>query len=85
MTKPSNISIPANRFKALLQMIPRAPDSVSTDRLLEKLSAAGFEVDLRTLQRNLRDLLESGEFGLRSEKSGRESRAIAPTSHSSNQ
>lgn len=73
MTKPSNISIPANRFKALLQMIPRAPDSVSTDRLLEKLSAAGFEVDLRTLQRNLRDLLESGEFGLRSEKSGRES------------
>lgn len=73
MTKPSNISIPANRFKALLQMIPRAPDSVSTDRLLEKLSAAGFEVDLRTLQRNLRDLVESGEFGLSSEKNGRES------------
>lgn len=73
MTKPSNLSIPANRFKALLQMIPRAPDSISTDRLLEKLSAAGFDVDLRTLQRDLKDLGESGEFGLGSEKKGRES------------
>lgn len=73
MTKISAISIPANRFKTMLQMIPRAPDSISTERLLEKLSSAGFEVDLRTLQRNLKDLIESGEFGLTSEKKGRES------------
>lgn len=73
MSKISNIKIPANRFKAMLQMIPRAPDSISTERLRNKLSAAGFEVDLRTVQRNLKDLVESGEFGLASEKKGRES------------
>lgn len=54
-------------------MIPRAPDSISTERLQEKLSTAGFEVDLRTVQRNLKDLVESGEFGLASEKKGRDS------------
>lgn len=73
MNKISNISIPANRFKAMLQMIPRAPESISTERILEKLSAGGFEVDLRTVQRNLKDLVESGEFGLASDKKGRES------------
>ncbi|UCV16675.1 helix-turn-helix transcriptional regulator [Quatrionicoccus australiensis] len=73
MSKISNISIPANRFKAMLQMIPRAPDSISTERLQERLFAAGFEVDLRTVQRNLKDLVVSGEFGLNSEKKGRES------------
>lgn len=73
MNKISNISIPANRFKAMLQMIPRAPESISTERLQEKLSAAGYEIDLRTVQRNLKDLVESGEFGLANEKKGRES------------
>lgn len=73
MNKISTISIPANRFKFMLQMIPRAPDSISTEQLLAKLSGAGFKVELRTLQRNLKDLVESGEFGLTSEKKGRES------------
>lgn len=73
MSKISNISIPANRFKAMLQMIPRSPDSISTERIMEKLSAGGFEVDLRTVQRNLKVLVESDEFGLASEKKGRES------------
>lgn len=73
MNKISNISIPANRFKAMLQMIPRAPESISTERLQEKLCAAGYEIDLRTVQRNLKDLVESGEFGLANEKKGRES------------
>lgn len=74
MSKISNISIPANRFKAMLQMIPRAPDSISTERLMQKLAADGFELDLRTVQRNLKVLVESGEFGLAGEKSGRESK-----------
>ena len=73
MNNISNISIPANRFKAMLQMIPRAPESISTERILERLNAGGFGVDLRTVQRNLKDLVESGEFGLASEKKGRES------------
>lgn len=73
MNSISNISIPANRFKAILRMIPREPESISTERLQEKLSAEGFDIDLRTVQRNLKDLVESGEFGLAREKKGRES------------
>lgn len=64
MSKISNIGVPANRFKAMLHMIPRAPDSISTERLQQRLSAEGFEVDVRTVQRNLKSLRESNEFGL---------------------
>lgn len=71
MKKISNIGIPANRFMAMLQLIPRAPDSITTERLLEKLGIAGFEVDLRTVQRNL-TVLED-EFGLTKQKVGRDS------------
>lgn len=83
MSKFSNISIPANRFKAMLQMIPREPNKTCTEELRRKLCNAGFEVDLRTVQRNLKALCESREFGLTSERNGRESmywyyRADAP-------
>jgi len=74
MSKFSNISIPTNRFTAMLQMIPRAPDSISTERLYERLSAVGFKnFGLRDVQRDLRKLVESDEFGLSSEKRGKES------------
>lgn len=52
--------------RAILQMIPRAPNKISTEQLLEKLSAAQFEVDLRTVQRNLESLITSEEFGIQS-------------------
>ena len=48
-------------------MIPRAPNKISTEQLLERLSAAQFEVDLRTVQRNLKSLLDSKEFGVESD------------------
>lgn len=53
--------------RAILQMIPRAPNKISTEKILEKLSAAQFEVDLRTVQRNLQTLLASKEFGVESD------------------
>ena len=64
MNKISSIIMPFNRLQAILQMIPRAPDSISTERLQEKLLMAGFKADLRTVQYNLKALVDSEELGL---------------------
>ncbi|MBK1690600.1 helix-turn-helix transcriptional regulator [Ectothiorhodospira mobilis] len=45
------------RHLTLLQLIPRHPGRISTPVLLEKLRERGFQVDMRTLQRDLRDKL----------------------------
>lgn len=44
------------RSITLLQLIPRWPKSISTRDLLDKLKAEGFQINLRSLQRDLRDL-----------------------------
>ncbi len=44
---------PLFRQMAMLQKIPRHPRRISTVELQEKLSAAGFPVDLRSIQRDL--------------------------------
>lgn len=41
------------RHLALLRLIPREPKSISTLELLEKIREQQFEIDLRTLQRDL--------------------------------
>lgn len=45
------------RYLAMLQLIPRSPGRVSTPVLLEKLKERGFNIDARSLQRDLRDKL----------------------------
>lgn len=47
------------RHLALLRLIPREPRSISTAELLQKLRAEQFDLDLRTLQRDL-----TGRLGL---------------------
>ncbi|MDQ0702832.1 putative DNA-binding transcriptional regulator YafY [Pseudomonas sp. W3I7] len=47
------------RHLALLRLIPREPRSISTAELLKKLKAEQFDLDLRTLQRDL-----TGRLGL---------------------
>lgn len=47
------------RHLALLRLIPREPRSISTAQLLQKLKAEQFDLDLRTLQRDL-----TGRLGL---------------------
>lgn len=44
------------RSITLLQLIPYWPRSISTRDLLDKLKAEGFQINLRSLQRDLRDL-----------------------------
>lgn len=41
------------RHLALLRLIPRAPKSITTTQLLQRLRAEKFDIDLRTLQRDL--------------------------------
>lgn len=45
------------RYLALLQLVPRAPGRIATPTLLEKLRERGFQIDARSLQRDLRDRL----------------------------
>ncbi|SDJ98719.1 helix-turn-helix transcriptional regulator [Billgrantia gudaonensis] len=45
------------RYLAMLQLIPRSPGRISTPVLLEKLNERGFQIDTRSLQRDLRDKL----------------------------
>lgn len=45
------------RYLALLQLIPRSPGRISTPVLQEKLHERGFQIDTRSLQRDLRDKL----------------------------
>lgn len=45
------------RYLTMLQLIPRSPGRISTPVLLEKLRERGFQVDMRSLQRDLRDRL----------------------------
>ena len=45
------------RQLTLLQLIPKMPGRIATNTLQDKLAERGFEVDLRTLQRDLRDKL----------------------------
>nr|WP_298377539.1 WYL domain-containing protein [uncultured Halomonas sp.] len=45
------------RYLTLLQLIPRSPGRISTPVLLEKLQERGFQIDTRSLQRDLRDKL----------------------------
>lgn len=57
------------RHLALLRLIPREPRSMSSTELLQKLKTQGFEIDLRTLQRDLDRL--SRDFQLISDESER--------------
>lgn len=45
------------RYLTLLQLIPRYPHKIATTTLLEKLNERGYRVDMRSLQRDLRDKL----------------------------
>lgn len=45
------------RYLTLLQLIPRSPGRIATPVLLEKLRERGFQIDARSLQRDLKDKL----------------------------
>ncbi|HCL3956176.1 TPA: WYL domain-containing protein, partial [Pseudomonas aeruginosa] len=58
------------RHLAMLRLIPRAPKSISTTDLLDKLKAECFDIDMRSLQRDLVGRL-SLDFPLQCDESQR--------------
>ncbi|CAA9892776.1 WYL domain-containing protein [Candidatus Methylobacter favarea] len=50
------------RYFQMLLLIPRAPGSISTPDLLKKLRDKGYQMDIRTVQRDLNKLSASGLF-----------------------
>ncbi|WP_455927377.1 helix-turn-helix transcriptional regulator [Pseudomonas capeferrum] len=55
----SQVKDPLFRYLAILQLIPRLPGRISTPSLQEKLKDRGFNISLRSLQRDLRDKLSA--------------------------
>lgn len=52
------------RHFSILELVPKAPSSISTQQLQKKLVERGFEFPIRMLQRDLQSLYEQGCFGL---------------------
>lgn len=50
------------RYFEMLRLIPKEPDCISTPDLLKKLQDEGYDVDIRTVQRDLNKLSASGLF-----------------------
>ena len=48
----------------ILELVPKAPSSISTHQLQQKLLERGFDISTRMLQRDLHLLFEQGCFGL---------------------
>lgn len=54
----------SRRHLSILELVPIAPSSISTQQLQKKLVECGFEFPIRMLQRDLQSLYEQGCFGL---------------------
>ena len=50
------------RYFEMLRLIPKEPQSISTPQLLEKLQSQGYDINLRTVQRDLNELSASHLF-----------------------
>lgn len=50
------------RYFEMLSFIPKEPDAISTPDLLKKLQDQGYDIDIRTVQRDLNKLSASGLF-----------------------
>lgn len=60
----------ALRYLAMLRMIPRYPQRISTAELHKKLQHQGFLIDVRSVQRNLSALSAHHEIAISSETQG---------------
>ncbi|MCQ8878745.1 WYL domain-containing protein [Pseudoalteromonas shioyasakiensis] len=54
----------SHRHLSILELVPIAPSSISTQQLQQKLIERGFELTCRMLQRDLQSLYNQGCFGL---------------------
>ena len=54
----------SRRHLSILELVPIAPSSISTQKLQQKMIERGFDISTRMLQRDLQSLYEQGCFGL---------------------
>ncbi|WP_249314802.1 WYL domain-containing protein [Pseudoalteromonas sp. S1727] len=54
----------SHRHLSILELVPVAPSSLSTQQLQQKLTERGFDLSTRMLQRDLQSLYQQGCFGL---------------------
>lgn len=54
----------SHRHLSILELVPIAPRSISTQQLQRKLLERGFDISTRMLQRDLQSLYDQGCFGL---------------------
>jgi len=54
----------SNRHFSILELVPIAPSSISTQKLQQRMIERGFDISTRMLQRDLQSLYEQGCFGL---------------------
>ncbi|MBB1423257.1 WYL domain-containing protein [Pseudoalteromonas sp. SG43-7] len=54
----------SHRHLSILELVPIAPSSITTQQLQQKLLERGLEISTRMLQRDLQSLYEQGCFGL---------------------
>tara|TARA_B110000211_G_scaffold50078_1_gene54753 strand:+ start:3752 stop:4726 length:975 start_codon:yes stop_codon:yes gene_type:complete len=54
----------SHRHLSILELVPIAPSSISTQKLQHRLCERGFDISTRMLQRDLQSLYEQGCFGL---------------------
>src|SRR5690606_41726834 len=66
----STTQVRSFKHLAILRLIPRSPRAISTTELLKKLQAEQFDIDLRSLQRDLAGRL-SMDFPLLCDESQR--------------
>ena len=52
------------RHLSILELVPIAPSSISTQKLQHRLTERGFDIPTRMLQRDLQSLYDQGCFGL---------------------
>lgn len=51
------------RYLAMLEFIPKDPEEVTVEQIMQALDRRGFSIDKRTIQRDLNKLAESFELG----------------------
>ena len=54
----------SNRHFSILELVPIAPSSISTQKLQQRMIERSFDISARMLQRDLQSLYEQGCFGL---------------------
>ena len=54
----------SRRHLSILELVPIAPSSISTQKLQQRMIERGFDISTRMLQRDLQSLYEQGCFGL---------------------